>query len=128
MDKSHGMAGGGADGPALSEEIDLVVGVDPSTEVDGEMEIQQVGVRAGAQDRALLFLSLGAGVVRGESGGAADSAVLARHLGVQQFLGGGVGGDFLVGQKCDEAFLERAKAAFDFALGLRTGRDQMGDA
>ena len=46
----------------------------------------------------------------------------------QQFLCRGVSGDFLVGQKGDDAFLEGAKAAFDFAFGLRAGGDQMGDA
>ena len=45
----------------------------------------------------------------------------------QQFLSRGVRGDFLAGQKGDDAFLEGAKAAFDFAFGLRAGGDQMGD-
>ena len=46
----------------------------------------------------------------------------------QQFLCWGVSGDFLIGQKGDDALLEGAKAAFDFAFGLRAGGDQMGDA
>ena len=50
------------------------------------------------------------------------------QLAGQQFLCGGVSGDFFIGQKRDDAFLERAKAAFDFAFGLWAGRDQMGDA
>jgi hypothetical protein len=35
--------------------------------------------------------------------------------------------DFFEGQKRDEAFWEGAGAAFDFATGLRTGRDQKDD-
>lgn len=53
---------------------------------------------------------------------------MAGQLAGQQFLSRGVGGDFLVGQQRDDAFLEGAKAAFDFAFGLRAGRDQMRDA
>ena len=53
---------------------------------------------------------------------------MASQLAGQQFLGGGVSGDFLVGQEGDDAFLEGSKAAFDFAFGLGAGRDQMRDA
>ncbi len=53
---------------------------------------------------------------------------MAGQLASQQFLCGGVIGDFLVGQEGDDAFLEGAKAPFDFAFGLGAGCDQMGDA
>ena len=46
----------------------------------------------------------------------------------QEFLCRSISGDFLVGQKGDDAFLEGAKAALDFAFGLRARGDQMGDA
>ena len=36
--------------------------------------------------------------------------------------------DLFIGQECDQAFLQGAKAAFDLALGLGAGGDQMGDA
>lgn len=105
-----------------------MVGVDASSEVAGQMEIQQAGVGARPQDGAQFCLRLGAGGVRGEAGGAADGAILAGQLAGEQFLGGGVSGDFLVGQKGDEAFLEGAKATFDFAFGLGAGGDPRGDA
>ena len=36
--------------------------------------------------------------------------------------------DLFIGQECHQAILQGAKAAFDLALGLRAGGDQMGDA
>jgi len=53
---------------------------------------------------------------------------LAGQFARQQFLCWSVSGDFLVGQKGDDSFLEGAKAAFDFAFGLGAGRHQMRDA
>ena len=128
VNEGDGLAGGGADRPAPAEEINLVVGVDPSSELEGQMEIQEAGVGTRTQDDALFCLGLGPGVVRGETGGTADGAVLAGQFAGQQFLGGGISGDFLIGQKRDDSFLEGAKAAFDFAFGLRAGGDQMGNA
>ena len=128
MDECDGMAASGGDGPTAAEKIDLVVGVDAAAEVDGQVEIQQAGVWTGTEDGALLFLGLGAGIIGGEPGRAADGAILACQFAGQEFLSGGVSRDFLVSQQRDDTFLERAKAAFDFALGLRAGRDQMGDA
>ena len=63
VDEGHLMASGGRDRPTAPEEINLVVGIDPSSEVQRQVEVQQAGVRTGAQDGAGLFLSLGAGVV-----------------------------------------------------------------
>jgi hypothetical protein len=48
------------------------------------------------------------------------------HL--EDLVGGLVGGDLGVGEKGDEAFLEGAEAAFDFAFGLGGGCDEVGDA
>jgi len=127
MNEGHSMPSGGTDGPTPTEEINLVVRVDASSQVEGEMEVQQAGIRTGTQDGALFLLRLGAGVVRGKAGGAADGAILAGQFAIQQFLCGDVSGDFFVGQKGDDAFLEGAKTAFDFAFGLRAGRDQMRD-
>ena len=47
---------------------------------------------------------------------------------VEQALDGSIAGDFFIGQDGHQAFLQGAKAAFDLALGLRAGGDQMGDA
>ena len=128
VDEGHGMPRGGSDRIAVTEEINLVVGVDASLDMQCQMEIQQAGIGARMQHMAMLLLSFSTGVVRGQVGGAADGAVLAGQLAGQQFLGGGVSGDFLVGQKGEDSFLESAKAALDFTLGLRAGRDQMGDS
>lgn len=47
-------------------------------------------------------------------------------LAVQDDLGGGIIRDVFVSQERHQAQLQGAKAAFDFAFGLRTGGDQMG--
>lgn len=112
------MAGGGGNGPAAAQEIDLVVGVDAALAVECQMEIKQAGIRTGLEDRALLAQGFGAGVVGGQAGGAADRAVLAGQFRRQQFLGVGVIRDFLKCQQGDEAFLKGAEAAFDFTFGL----------
>ena len=121
------MPGSGPDRPTPAQEVNLMVGVDAACEVQCQMEIQQARIGTRTQDGALLFLGLGAGVVRGETGGAADGAILAGQLAGQQLLSGGVSGDFLIGQKGDDSFLEGAEAAFDFAFGLWGGGDQMRD-
>src|SRR5579863_10320938 len=53
------MPGGGGDGPAATQEINLVVGVDAPSEVQRQMEIQQAEVRTGAQYGAPFLLGLG---------------------------------------------------------------------
>lgn len=128
VNEGDGVASRGTDGPAPTEEIHLMIGVDAASEVQRQMEIQQRGIRTSTQDGALFFLGFGASVVWGQAGGAADGAILTGQLAGQQFLSGGVIGDLLEGQKGDHAFLEGAKAAFDFSFGLRAGRDQMRDA
>ena len=128
VNNGHSMASGGADWPASAQEINLVIGVDAACEVQGQMEIQQTGIRTRAHDGAFFFLSLGASVVRGQASGATDGSILTGQLAGKQFLGAGVISNLLVGQKRDDALLEGAKAAFDFSFGLGAGGDQMGDA
>ena len=53
MDESDGGSFGGSDVPALAEKVDLVVGVDPSFEVESQMEVQQGGWRTGTRGGAL---------------------------------------------------------------------------
>jgi len=55
------MASGGTDRPTATEEINLVVGVDASGEVQRQMEVQQAGVGTRTQYDALFFLSLAQG-------------------------------------------------------------------
>ena len=128
MNNGHGVLGGGADGPASPQEVDLVVGVDTTAQMNSQMEIQEAGVGAVLQHVALLGLGLGAGLIGGQAGGAADGPVLACQFAPEQFLGRGIVGDFLVGQEGEHPLLEGAEAAFDLPFGLRAGRDQMGDA
>ena len=65
VNEGDGMPSGRTDWPAATKEVDLVVGVDTSAEVDGEMEIQEAGVGTRTQNGALFGLGLGAGVVWG---------------------------------------------------------------
>ena len=60
--------------------------------------------------------------------GAVDGAVLAGDLHLEDSIGLPPGFSVGVGEQGCEAALEGAKAAFDFSLGLRSGRDQMGHA
>ena len=128
MNDRHGLPGGGTDGPTATEEVDLVIGVDAAAQVQCQMEVQQAVVGTVGPDGAPLGLGLGAGLVGGQAGGAADGAVLPGQFAGEQFLGGGVSGDFLAGQQRDQAFLEGAEAAFDFTLGLGAGGGEAGDA
>ena len=128
VNEGHGVPRGGADGPAASEEINLVVGIDAPSEVQRQMEVQQGGVGTRREGDAFFFLGLGASFVRRQARGAANGAILAGQLAGQQFLRGGVSGDFFIGQERDEAVLKSAKAAFDFAFGLRGWGDQMRNA
>ena len=89
-------------------------------------------MQGGGQDRragrCAFVQCLGASLVRGQAGGAADGSILAGQFACEQLLSRGIIGDFLIGQQGDAALLEGAEAAFDFALGLGAGCDQMGDA
>lgn len=49
------------------------------------------------------------------------------NLSVEHDLCGGIAADFFIGQDGYQAFLQRSKAAFDLAFGLRAGSNQMGD-
>lgn len=128
MNDRDGLAGGGTDGPTAAQKVDLVIGVDAAAHLERQMQIQQAGVGTGAAHRAAFGLRLGAGGVGGEAGGAADGPVLPGQFTVEEFLGGRVRGDLLVGQQREQAVLEGAEAAFDFAFGLGTGGDEVRDA
>ena len=112
--------------PALSKKVDLVVGVDPSFQMESQMEVQQGCRRTGTRDGALFcqgFLPSGIGA---QAGGAANGGILALKLPVEHDLGGGIAADFFIGQDGHQAFLQGSKTAFDLAFGLRAGSDQMG--
>jgi hypothetical protein len=125
MDQGDGGSLGGSDGPALAQKVDLLIGVDPSFEVERQVEVQQGGRRTGAGGGALFFQGFFPGDIGAQAGGPADGGVLALDLPVEHDLGGGRAADYFIGQDGDEAFLESAKAAFDLAFGLGAGSDQM---
>ncbi len=112
--------------PALTKKVDLVVGVNPSFQVESQMEIQQGCRRTGTRDGALFCQGFFPGGIGGKAGGAANGGILALNLPVEHELCGGVAADFFIGQDGHQAFLQGAKAAFDLAFGLRAGSDQMG--
>ena len=89
VNAGDGVASRGTDGPAATEKIHWLVGVAAASAAQRQMEVQQRGIGTRAQDGALFFLGFGAGVVRGEAGGAADGSILAGQLAGQKFLGGG---------------------------------------
>lgn len=113
--------------PALAKEVDLVVGVDPSFQVESQMEVQKGCRRTGTRDGALFCQGFLPGRSGAEAGGAAEVGVLALHLSVEHGLSGGIAADFFIGQDGHQAFLQGSKTAFDLAFGLRAGCDQMGD-
>ena len=113
--------------PALAKKVDLVVGVDPSFEMESQMEVQQGYRRTGTRDSAPFCQGLLRGRIRAEAGGAANGGVLALNLSVEHDLCGGIVADFFIGQEGHQSFLQGSKTAFDLAFGLRAGSDQMGD-
>jgi len=128
VDPSDGGSFSGSDMPALAQKVDLMVGVDPSFQMERQREVQQGVRRTGPRDGALICQSLLPGRLGAQAGGAADGGVLAVHLAFEHDLGGGIGADFFIGQDGHQAFLQGAKTAFDLAFGLRAGSDQMGYA
>ncbi len=111
--------------PALAKKVDLVVGVDPSFQVESQMEVQQGCRGTGAGDGAFFcqgFFPCGIGA---ESGRATDGGVLTLNLSLQDDLCGSIAADFFISQDGYQAFLEGSKAAFNLAFSLCAGSDQM---
>ena len=128
VDQGDGGSFGGSDVPALAEEIDLAVGIDASFEVERQVEVEQGGWRTGTGGGAFILQGFRPSCIWAATGGAAGGSVLALNLAVEHQLCGGIMADLFIGQECHQAILQGAKAAFDLALGLRAGGDQMGDA
>jgi hypothetical protein len=76
MNDGHGVPSGGADGPASTQKIDLVVSVDSTAQVERQVKIQEAAVGTVTQHDALLGLGFGASLIRGQAGGAADGPIL----------------------------------------------------
>ena len=90
MDQSDGRSFGGSDMPALAQKVDLVVGVDPTFEMERQMEVQQGCRRTRTRDGALFCQGLLPSRIRAEAGGAANGGVLTLHLSVEHDLSGGI--------------------------------------
>ena len=114
--------------PALAKKVDLAVGVDPSFQVECQMEVQEGGRRTGAGGGAFIHQGFRPRCIWAKAGGAADGGVLALEFPIEHDLSGGVATDFFIGEDCHQPFLQGSKASLDFALGLWAGGDQMSDA
>ena len=114
--------------PATAKEVDLVIGVAAAVEVDRQMQVQEAGVGGGTQYVAFIERGLGPCVVGRESCSSANREILTLQFMVEKTLGRAVIGDLLESEERDHAFLEGAKAAFNFSFCLRTRSDQMRDA
>jgi len=128
MNQGDGGSFGGSDGPALTQKVDLMIGVDPAFQMESQMEVQQGGRWTGPRNGALVCQCLLPGRIRAEAGGAANGGVLALNFPVEHVLCGGIVADFFIGQDGHQSFLQGAKTAFDLAFGLRTRGNQMGHA
>ena len=111
--------------PALAQKVDLVIGVDASFQMEGQMEVQQCCRRTGACEGALFCQGFLPGCIGAQAGGTANGGILALDLPVEHDLCGGEAADLFIGQDCHQAFLQSSKAAFDLAFGLRAGSNQM---
>ena len=112
--------------PALAKKVDLMVGIDPSFQVERQMKVQQGGRRTGTREGALFLQSHLPCRIRAEACGAANGGILALDLPVERDLCGGIAADFFLGQDGHQAFLQGAETAFNLAFGLRAGSDPMG--
>jgi hypothetical protein len=83
--------------PALAQKVDLVVGVDPSFEVESQMEVQKGCRGTGTCDGALFCHGFLPGRVGAEAGSAANGGILALNLSVKHTLCGGIVADFFIG-------------------------------
>ena len=125
VDEGDGCSLGWSNGPTAAQEVDLEVGIDPAAQVERQMQVQQGGGRTRPYGRARLRPGFGPSGLGTPAGGAADGGILVGDLAIQDDLRGGVIADVFISQERHQALLQGAKAAFDFAFGLRAGGDQM---
>ena len=102
--------------------------VDAALAAQGKMEVEQSRGGCGAQARGAGEEGVFPDLERDVAGVALAGAVLALEFHLENLVGVPGGGGFGVGEEGDEAALEGAEAAFDFAFCLRGGGDEVGDA
>ena len=128
-DNGEGLEERGSDGPAAAEQFDGMIVGRAALEMDGEVEVAESGGRSGLEAGAAFIEGELPGRVWDQPGGAAGAVgVVPGDLLGEQGVGGIEVTDACGAQQAHQAVLESAKAAFDFALGLRIGRDAVGNA
>lgn len=128
VDDGHELVGHGGDGPVFAKEVEGVVGIEAALEIEGQVEIEQGHGGRRAVVIAFFHEREVPGGVGGRAGRAADVVlVVPSDLGLEEGIGRGEVGDFLIGKVGDQTLLERAEVAFDFALGGGVWGDAVGD-
>ena len=124
MNQGDGGSCGGSDGPASTQKVDLLVGVDPAFQMESQMEVQQGDRWTGTREGALFCQSLLPGRVRAEAGGAANGGVLALNLPVEHDLCGGIAADFFIGRMATRRFcrVPKRRSILPLACGLGATR------
>lgn len=118
-----------SDGPVFTQEVQSIIGIEAALEVEGQMQIQEGHRWDRAQVVAFFFEGQFPGGVGGQVGGATDLVlVVPVDLDLEQSVGVFIIGDFFISQEGDQAVLQGAEAAFDFAFGLGIGSDAMSHA
>lgn len=125
MDEGDRKAFCWSDGPTAAQKVDLVVSIDAAAQMERQVEVQEGGWRARTDGGALFQQSLVPSRIGALTRGAADRGILVGHLAIQDNLSGRVIADVFVSQERYQALLQGAKAAFDFAFGLRAWGNQV---
>jgi len=128
VDQADGRTFGMCDGPASSEKIYLLVGVDSSAQVESQMQVQQGRWRTRTHSGAVLSHGSVPSIIWAIACGAADGGVLVSDLAIEHDLSSGVIADVIISKQRDQSLLQGSKAAFNLTFGLRAGGDQMGHA
>jgi len=126
VNEGDSFAESGGDFIVVAIEVNGEDVVDAAGTAKGKVEVEQRGWRRGTY---AAFAPLGLRVPDFEGShlvdGAIDGAVLACDFHLENVVGLLVSFGTSVREECHESALEGAKAAFDLALGLRGGGDQM---
>ena len=92
------------------------------------MKVEQRGERRRSEGGERVDFGSFENLGRDFFGGRMEGGVLTLDLHLEDMVGVLEGVRFGVSKEGDQAALKGSEAAFDFALGLRGGSDQVGDA
>ncbi|SRR5712692_7212878 len=128
VDDGHYFVSDWGNGPVFAQEVQGIIGIESALEGESQVEVQKGDTGNWAQEVAFFSERQIPGVIWSQAGRAADMVlVLPINLDLEQSIGIRVIGDFFEGQESDEAVLESAKAAFDFAFCGSIWSDAMSD-